>query len=181
MQRDATRRLWLPIVAVMLVAGCAAGGYPLHVGQGASQFNPGTVGVPTRAVVTYVDVHPGDRIELVGAEAIGTLDGAQVTMRLSRPVIDDEGDHVIGTATEPLEGAVLTAATASPGFDNMVGLVAEMTPQRPGRFEVTNVRLRYRLNGGAERAGEAINTVWTVCADVVAPADCPEASEAPEG
>jgi hypothetical protein len=41
-------------------------------------------------------------------------------------------------------------------------------------LEVTNVRLRYRLDGGAERAREGIEVVWTVCADDPKPADCPE-------
>jgi hypothetical protein len=30
---------------------------------------------------------------------------------------------------------------------------------RPGRFEISNVRLRHRLNGGLERVGEGIGVV----------------------
>ena len=122
----------------------------------------------------YLNVHSGDRIDLVGADAVGTLDGAAVRFLLSRPVIEANGDHVIGEDLEDLSGAVITAVTASPGPDNTVGIAAEFTAQRPGRFEVTNVRLRYRLNGGSEQVGEGIDTVWTVCADDPAPTDCPE-------
>ena len=68
----------------------------------------------------------------------------------------------------------MTAATASPGSDNTVGIAAELTPHRPGRFELTNVRLRYRLNGGGEQVGEGIDVVSGVCADDPRPADCPK-------
>jgi hypothetical protein len=44
-----------------------------------------------------------------------------------------------------------------------------------GAFLVEDLRLRYRLNGGPERTGQAIDVLWTVCADDPAPADCPEA------
>jgi hypothetical protein len=125
-------------------------------------------------VLIYMNVRPGDRIDLIGADAVGTLDGATVRFLLSRPVIEANGDHVIGKDFEGLAGATVTAVTASPGPDNTVGIAAEFTAQQPGRFEVTNVRLRFRLNGGPEQVGEGIDAVWTVCADDPAPADCPE-------
>jgi hypothetical protein len=159
----------------LIVMACSADPYPLPSGPPhAGQRNPASVGQPTDAVLIYLNVRPGDRIELVGAEAVGTLDGATVRFLLSRPVIGANGDHVIGKDFEDLSGAIVTAVTASPGPDNTVGIAAELTAQRPGRFEVTNVRLRYRLNGGSEQVGEGIDVVWTVCADDPAPTVCPE-------
>ena len=107
MRWPAARRPWLAVVSILFVAGCgaASSGYPLSAeAPAAAVRSRGTVGVPTQAVVAYLEVRPGDRIELVGAEAIGTLGGAPVATRLSRPVIEDNGDHVIGTAMEPVEG-----------------------------------------------------------------------------
>ena len=51
-----------------------------------------------------------------------------------------------------------------------------LVADRPGRYELTNVRLRYRVNGGPERVGDGIDVVWTVCADDPKPAvdDCQE-------
>jgi hypothetical protein len=161
-------------VAVVVIA-CAADPYPLPSGlPHAGQRSPATVGQPSQAVLLYLNVRPGDRIELVGAEAEGTLAGAIVQFQLSRPVLEANGDHVIGKDFEALPGAQVTAVTASPGPDNTVGIAAELTAQQPGRFAITNVRLRYRLNGGGEQVGEGIDVVWTVCADDPAPTDCPE-------
>lgn len=169
------RRGLVAIAVALLLAACARDPYPLPSGPpNAGQLNPAAVGQPTHAVLIYLDVRPGDRIELVGADAVGTLDVATVKFLLSRPVIEANGDSVIGKDFEDLSGAVVTAATASPGPDNTVGIAAELTAQQPGRFEITNVRLRYRLNGGGEQVGEGIDVVWTVCADDPAPADCPE-------
>lgn len=170
------RGLATVMVAVALVVmACTGDPYPLPSGAPhAAQRNQAAVGRPIRAVLIYLNVRPGDRIELVGADAVGVLDGATVGFLLSRPVISANGDHVIGSDFEALPGAVVTAATASPGPDNAVGIAADLTARQPGRFEITNVRLRYRLNGGAERVGEGIDVVWTVCADDPAPSDCPE-------
>jgi len=107
-------------------------------------------------------------------DAVGSLDGATVRLLPSRPVTEAGGVRTIGKEFENLAGAVVTAASASPGPDNTVGIAAELTPHRPGRFELTNVRRRYRLNGGGEQIGEGIDVVWTVCADDPRPADCPE-------
>lgn len=163
------------LALALALAGCVGDPYPLPSGPPhAGQRNPAAVGQAMRAVLIYLQVRPGDRIELVGADPIGSLDGAAVRFLLSRQVIEADGTHVIGTEFEPLAGAIVTAATASPGPDNTVGIAAELTAERPGQFEITNVRLRYRLNGGDERVGEGIEVIWTVCADNPAPSDCPE-------
>jgi hypothetical protein len=162
-------------LAMVLVAGCASEPYPRLGPPGASQSNPARVGQPVPAVLIAMAIRPGDRIELLGAEAIGSFEGASVRLLMSRAVLDASGDRVIGEEVEELVGAEFTAAPASSEFDaymNTIGIVGELTAQRPGRFEVTSVRLRYRLNGGEERVGEGIDVVWTVCADEPAPADC---------
>lgn len=169
------RRGLVAVAMALAVMACSGESYPLPSGPPrGGLFSPAAVGTPRHAVLIYLNVRPGDRIELVGADAVGTLDGATVQFLLSRPVIDAEGNRVIGEDFEDLGGAEINAVTASPGPDNTVGIAAELTAQRPGRFEITNVRLRYRLNGGAERVGEGIDVVWTVCADDPAPTDCPE-------
>jgi hypothetical protein len=166
------RRGLVSFAVALTVLGCAADPYPLPSDPpNAGQLNPAAVGETTRAVLIYVTVRPGDRLELVGADAIGTLDGAEVQFLLSRPTIDANGVSVTGENFEDLAGTVVTGAT---GSDTTVGIAAALTPQRPGRYEVTNVRLRYRLNGGREQAGDGIDIVWTVCADNPAPSDCPE-------
>ena len=169
------RRGLAALALALLLPGCSGDPYPLpssppHAGQ----IGPAAVGKPTQAVLIYLQVRPGDRIELLGAEPVGSLDGATVTFMLSRPVIEANGDHLIGKDFETLERAVVTAVTASPGPDNIVGIAAEMIPYRPGRYTVTGVRLRYRLNGGGERVGEGTDVIWTVCAADPAPTDCPE-------
>lgn len=171
------RALWA-LALVALLSGCSSDPYPLPSGPPhAGQRGPARVGQPVTAVLIFMEVRPGDRIELLGAEPIGSVDGATVRFLLSRPVVHADGDKVIGEVFEAFEGTEVTAASASPGADrylNTVGLAAELTAQRPGRFEVTSMRLRYRLNGGDEQVGEGIDVVWTVCADDPAPADCPE-------
>lgn len=163
------------MAVMLLLAACAGEAYPLPSGPPhAGQRNPAAVGQPTRAVLIFLSLRPGDRIELVGADAVGTLDGATVKFLLSRPVNEANGGRVIGQDFEDLNGAVVIAASASPGPDNTVGIAAALTAQEPGRFEIENVRLRYRLNGGREQVGYGIDVVWTVCADDPAPADCPD-------
>ena len=160
-------------IALVLAACSAADTYPLPSAPGASASSPLAVGEPNAMVVLYLYVRPGDRIELLGAEAVGTLDGVTIMWQISRPVIEANGDHVIGKTFEDLAGAVLTGSTAS-GADNNVGAAADLTAQRPGRYEITNVRLRYRLNGGGEQTREGISVTWTVCADSPAPSACTE-------
>jgi hypothetical protein len=171
------RRAVIAMAVALVVASCAGDAYPLPSGPGSSLAHPATVGQASRAVLIFLEVRPGDRIELIEANAVGTLDGATVAFLLSRPVLEANGDRVIGREFEALEGAVVTAATASPDPGNTVGIAAQLTAQQPGRFEITNVRLRYRLNGGLERVKEGTDVVWTVCADDPAPANCPERPE----
>jgi hypothetical protein len=152
-------------VAVAVALTYTPDPYPLQA-AGASQWNPVTLGKPTQAVVLYLEVHPGDRIELLGAEAIGLPPAVRPTLYLSRPVLHASGDRVIGEALEPLAGAVIEApADASPGPENTVGIVGEMTPTSAGTYELTSVRLRFRVNGGGEQVREGISVHWTVCAD----------------
>ncbi len=169
------RRRLVAIFLALAVLSCAGDPYPLPPGRpNAGQLNPATVGRPTHAVLIYLKVRPGDRIDLVGADAVGTLEGATVEFLVSRPVVEANGDHVIVRNFEDPADAIVTAATAAPGPANTVGIAAALTALRPGRFEITNVRLRYRLNGGGEQVGEGIDVVWTVCADDPAPAECVE-------
>jgi hypothetical protein len=88
-------------------------------------------------------------------------------------VIDPDDSYVIGREFEPLEGAVVSATSAVRDPRNTVGIAAELTAARAGRFEIGNVRLRYRLNGRPEQVGEGIDVVWTVCADDPDPVECP--------
>jgi hypothetical protein len=177
------RRALVLLAVGALLAACSAGSstpspsdpYPLPTGPPHYFVNsPAAVGQPVHTVLIFLQVQPGDRIELLGADPIGSLDGASIRFLLLPQAIEANGDRVIGNQFEPFEGAVVTAATESPGPDNTVGIAAELTASRPGRYEITDVRLRYRLNGGPEQVGQGIDAVWTVCADGPAPATCPE-------
>ena len=170
-QSEEMTRPLLSLAVALLLAACSADSYPLPPAPSEHSSGPIAVGESRPVVVLYLDVRPGDRIELLGAEAVGSLDGATVTWLISRPVIEANGDHVIGETFDDLAGAVLTGSSAS-GADNNVGVVANVTAQRPGRYEITNVRLHYRLNGGGEQTREGISGPWTVCADSPAPSSC---------
>ncbi len=147
--------------------------YPLQVSTGASQSNPTAVGTPARAVVLFLEPRPGDRFELLGAEPVGLAAGERPVLYLSRPVVDPDGNRTIGAALEPLAGAVFEApAGASPGPEHTVGIVAEITPDRPGIFELTAIRVHFRVNGGGEQIREGISVRWTVCADDSVPTAC---------
>ena len=168
------------VVAVVVAAvalSSARDAYPLQP-AGASQWNPVALGKPTQAVVLYLELRPGDRVELLGGETIGLPAAVRPTLYLSRPVLHANGDRVIGEALEPLVGAVVEApATAAPGHENTVCIVAEMTPTTPGTYQLASVRLRLRVNGGGEQAREGISVHWTVCADDPAPACDPPGTE----
>jgi hypothetical protein len=170
------RRVLGALAIVVLLSGCSRDPYPLPVGPPhAGQSQPARVGQPVTAVLIYLAAHPGDRIELLGAEPIGSIDGAKVRFLSSRAVVHASGEMSIGEVFDPLEGAVAATPAGSPGHDpylDTVGIVGELTAQRPGRYEVTSVRLHYRVNGGGERVGEGIDVVWTVCAGDPAPPDC---------
>ena len=169
------RRSWV-LILVLLLAGCAPTSYLLPSGPPhAGQRNPASVGSPVPAVVLFLEPRPGDQFELISAEAIGTGTGATVRFFLSRAVIQADGSRLIGELREELAGARIgTAADASPGPANAVGIIAEVTLSQAGRYELSSVRLRYRLNGGAEQVGEGIDVVFTVCAAVPAPTTCEE-------
>ena len=169
--RTTTRSL-VTLAVVLALSGCARDGDALGIGPPASQINPVAVGDPVTAVLVYLELRDGDRLELLGAEPSGSLDGAAIRFLVSTPVADGD-DLVIGEEFEPLEGALVTFPAGADAPERTIGVAAELTAARPGRFEVTSVRLRYRLNGGAEQVAEGIDVRWTVCADL-APSDCTE-------
>jgi hypothetical protein len=162
-----------------LFAACSSDPYPLPADPpNARAYGPASVGGAVFTTVLYLEPRPGDRIELLGAEPIGVEPGAEVRFYLSRPVAMPDGTQVIGEQREPLVGAIVeTAAGASAGPDNVVGIVAEIVAARPGRFEITSVRLRYRVNGGNERTGEAMDVILTACIDDPAPRTCDEIAD----
>jgi len=177
------RRLLLFGVGIMAAAlaawalSSANDPYPLQTGTGTSQWNPAPLGTPAQAVVLYLQPRPGDRIELLGAETVGLPPAVQPGLFLSRAVIGADGTSTIGEAREPLEGAVIEApAGAAPGPEHTVGIVAEMTADQAGTYQLTGVRLRFRTNGGFEQVREGITTLWTVCA-----ADPLPSCEPPDG
>jgi hypothetical protein len=161
----------LPLLVVL--AGCSADPYPLLSPPGASMRAPGAVGTPVRDVVLYLQPRPGDRVEVISAEAVGTLTGADVRFYFSPPVLGADGSRTIGDRLEPLAGASVTVdSRASPGPDNDVGIVIELTPRTTGTFSVTGIRLHFRLNGGPEQVKEGITELLTVCAADPAPTNC---------
>jgi hypothetical protein len=165
------RRLFALFV-VLVLAGCSADSYPL-LPQGSSEWHPAAIGSPVRGVVLYLEPHPGDRIELVSAEAVGSLTGAKIHFYFSPPVLDADGSRTIGEKLLPLAGArVSVDAGASQGPVNDVGIVVEMTAMKAGTYTLTSVRLHFRLNGGPEQMKEGITSVFTVCADDPAPENC---------
>lgn len=163
-------------LAILLIGCSNATAEPWHVGPPDSHQSISTVvGGPQTAVVVYLRPGPGDSIEVLGAEPIGDTDGADVRFLLSRPVHHVNGDVVIGETFETLAGAVVRSATApggSPGPDDVVGIVAELTPTRPGRFDLTSVRLHYRVDGGQEQVREHIDVTFVVCAGDTLPTSC---------
>jgi len=61
------RAVWIVAVAALL-SGCA-GAYPMPSGPPhAGQSQPARVGEPVTAVLIFLEVHPGDRIEFLGPE-----------------------------------------------------------------------------------------------------------------
>lgn len=173
------RRALMTTVIALAVIACAGDPYPMPAASSShsSQRSPAAVGEASDAVLIFMTVRPDDQVTLIDAEAIGTTDGADVEFLLSRPVIESDGSSVIGEQFEDLEGAVVSGSAGSDGGNTAVGIVARLTALRPGRFDISNVRLRYRLNGGRERVGEGIDVVWTVCAEDPAPTDCPASAE----
>ena len=169
------------LIGLMLIVGVngcsmlAVDPYPLPSGPPNAGINaPAAVGSAVPGVVLYLTPRPGDRIELISAEAIGVAAGADVQFYFSPPVLHPNGDRVVGEDLRELPGATFSNETEAQGPDSMVGIVAEITAHEPGRYELTAVRLRYRLNGGDDQVREGIDAIFTVCADDPEPASCHE-------
>ena len=110
---------------------------------------PITVGTPVRSLVLYLQPRPGDRIDLISAEALGNLTGAEVRLYFSPPIPMNGGGTLVGDKLEPLAGASFAVdPRASAGPANDVGIVAEITARSAGIYSVTSVRLHFRINGG---------------------------------
>lgn len=168
---------WLAAaVLVSVVAACAAtpdDPYPMPTGSPTgSQNNPVRLGEGVQGVALFLAPRAGDRIELVGAEPVGDTRGAHVQFFLSRAMLQPDGALVIGEYLEPLAGAVVQSPSESSAPEQTAGIVAEIVPTEPGRYRLTGVRLRYRLNGGDELVSEGIDVILTVCAGDPAPALC---------
>ena len=177
--RDMRRTASL-VVALVLLGGCAADTYPMHAGAGSSQSTVAAVGVPVQAVVLFLELHPGDRIEFVSAQPVGLAEGADATFYASPAVLQENGDWLTGSALNELAGADFTAASATAGPQNQVGVVAELRASEPGRYDLKAVRLTYRLNGGQERVAEGADVIFTLCAaDPLLPPGCEEFGPSP--
>lgn len=99
------RAVWLaPVLAGVLTACTVDPAYPLLAAPGASQFSPTALGAPVRGVVLYLEIRPGDTVELVTAEALGVAPGADVATYFSPPITSADGSTLIGQRLEPLEG-----------------------------------------------------------------------------
>ncbi len=122
-------------------------------------FLPAELGSPTRTLVLDVRVRPGDRLELLSANPIGQVSGADVAFYLSR---SPDPSRTVFEPLEPLEGAVVSNDAAATK-EATVGIVAEITPREQGRFELTDVRLGYRLNDGIAEQSDGITTTLAVC------------------
>lgn len=169
------RRLALAILAAA-VAGCSVvQGDPYPLPKGPSQAwvtTPALLGEQVQTVVLFMDARPGDSIELISAEAIGVASGATVTFYFSPPIHKPNGDTVVGEKLEPLAHAVFSNDGTSISPADNVGIVAEITADQAGRYQLDSVKLSYRLNGGAEQVGEGIGAVFIVCADDPKPQEC---------
>jgi hypothetical protein len=165
------------LAVIGILAACGSGsGYPMPAEPPTTWAHvPVAIHDAGWVTVLFLELEPGHRIELVDAEPIGVADGATTTFFVSPPVVDPDGDIVIGEAREPLVGwtfSVPDGAAPTASVETTFGIVAEITPQRPGRYVLESVRLTYRLNGGPDQKGDGIDTVLVVCADDPAPAEC---------
>lgn len=170
---------WLAAVVLgSALAACAASQsdqYPMPTGSPTVwQNNPVRLGESAQGVVLYLTPRSGDRIELLGAEPVGETRGARVEFYLSRPVPQADGTLLIGEDLEPLAGAEIRNDSETSGPEHSVGIVAEIEPIEPGRYQLTGVRLRYRLNWGDEVVGEGADVIFTVCGGDPAPGSCDE-------
>ena len=165
----------LAFAVLVVVASCSTDSYPLPSGPGSSITVPTRIGTSVPNVVIFMEPRPGDRIEFVSAEPVGTLGDMDVRFHFSPPVINADGSRTVGERLEQLAGASINIdRNASSGPENTVGIVAELTPHSAGTFTLANVRLHYRLNGGSEQVKEGVSVVFTICAADPAPVDCEE-------
>ncbi len=161
-----------------ILTACAAQAvdpYPLptmppHTSAGV----PVAPGLPATTTVLFLTPRPGDEIELLAAEPVGVGDDATVQFYFSPPVLKPDGNRLIGEELHDLAGATFTNLTGSDSPDNTIGIVAEITAERPGRYQLDNVRLHYRINGGPEQVSEGIGVVFVVCVDDPKPDSCDE-------
>lgn len=162
------------LIAVALLAGCGllpGDPYPMPSAPSGEVGIPASVGTTVNTTILYLTPRPGDEIELVSAEAVGLRGGVSAVFYYSPPVMHGS-DRVIGEKLEPVAGARFTNEGEESSADSTVGVVAELTASRPGRYELASVRLTYRINGGAATTGEGISVLFAVCADDPKPADC---------
>ena len=168
------RRLALLLMAAAVV-GCSVvqeDPYPLHAGPSQAWVTaPAKVGEAVQNVVVFMDARPGDSVELLSVEPIGLADGATVKFYFSPPIQQGE-NTVVGEKLEPIAHAVFSNDGTSIDPKDNVGIVAEIMANKAGRYQITKVRLRYKLNGGAEQVREGIDTVFIVCADDPKPTEC---------
>ena len=170
------RRARVALVVTAVLAGCGIqDSYPLPAEPpGAATFYPVAVGEAVTEAVLFIEARPRTNVDIVSAEAIGTLDGATVVLSASTISENEEGDVIIGDERVELAGlriGDLVDARADPPA-NTVAIVAEVTPSEPGRYVLSEIRLNYSINGAPERDGEGIDVVVTVCADDPAPSEC---------
>ena len=167
-----TRAVFLAVL-VAVAAGCAADPYPLLTPAGASDWVPTAIGRSVRGVVLYLEPRPGDRIELVSAEALGVGPEAGAKVYFSPPVHGGDGSVTIGETLGPVPGATAGVdAGTSPGPGNEVGLVVELTPTVAGTYAVSGVRVSFRVNGGPVETKEGVSMDFTACADDPVPSSC---------
>ena len=86
------RRALLIGLLLASVAACSVDPYPLRTPAGASQWSPTLIGEPVRSVVLYLQPRPGDRVELVAAEAVGQLNDAEGRFDFSPPMVAPRRD-----------------------------------------------------------------------------------------
>lgn len=170
------RSVAVAVALATLIVGCGRQDpYPLPtMPPHAGAFVPAATGEAAPTTVLFLTPRPGDEIELLSADPVGVADGATVRFYFSPPVLKPDGTRLIGEDLRDLSGATFRNTTGTDTSDETVGVVAEITAERPGRYQLDSVRLRYRINGGPEQVGEGIDVVFVVWADDPKPETCDE-------
>src|SRR5260370_12994885 len=96
---------FLAIAVLVIVAGCSSDSYPLPSGPGSSVTVPTRIGTSVPTVVIFMEPRPGDRIEFVSAEPVGTLGDTDVRFHFSPPVINADGSRTVREKLEHLPRA----------------------------------------------------------------------------